>query len=251
MDAAVHDRRAWLDRIWNEHLGRMVGSEPFAPIVPISKKDLIAMDPRVPRAPGSEPLDMKLVRAGAGSEFDAAIVAWDLQPQWNGMESFCRWNETLRFYELLGASRVLPDAWRRSAVARRDDYASRPHPGSRPRPPRLERGAVFPLCMDPEFESLLTADEAALKRALAVTDRIHDWPTAWRDRGMRQPGDLLLGKAIEALPRQNAARRVVRGGWRQRKNEWGEYVLRRLIASPGGRDRIAAHPIVARLRELT
>jgi hypothetical protein len=104
--------------------------------------------------------------------------------------------------------------------------------------------------MQPEFEALLTSNEAHLKRALHVTGHIHDWPTAWNDRGMRQPGDFLLGRAIRVLPKGNVAQRVVRGDWRQRKNEWGEYVLRRLIENPASRASVETHPITQRLREL-
>ncbi len=136
-DVAVRSRQSWIDQILNEHLAPAVGCRRFELVVPISKKDVVALDPSVQRGTGSEPLDMKLARLGAGTRFDAAIIAWDLQPEWNGLGTFCRWEETKRLHTLIAESRVLPDSWRSFAAARRDDYLARAEPSQRLQVPQL------------------------------------------------------------------------------------------------------------------
>src|SRR4030042_1832235 len=73
-----------LNRIWNEILASKLDLHPFDPIVPISKKHLVAMDPATPSMSGAgERLDQLMVRMLERNTFDAAVVAWDLAQSWN------------------------------------------------------------------------------------------------------------------------------------------------------------------------
>lgn len=245
--AAPRAQSTWLERIWNDHLVRLAGCGAFEFVFPISKKDIVALDQPVT---GAEPLDMKLVRLGAGTSFDAAVVAWDLYPEWNGAGQFCRWEETKRLYELLGGSRQLPAAWRTWASQKHADYAGRATPAARTQPQRLRRSATIALCMDPEFEACITCDEAGVKRALGVSRSVPDWPRDWGQPGLRTPGDQLLGNAIRAARASGVRGSPVRGDWRTSKNEWDEYFLRRLRADSRAVSSVAAHPIAQRLREI-
>lgn len=249
-DTGIRRASTWLEEIWNGHLVPAVGRQPFEVVAPISKKDLVAMDPSIVRSTGSEPLDMKLVRLGAGEKFDAAVVAWDLQPAWNDLGAFCRWAECVRLYELLSQSNVLPEPWRMQAAQRLSDYGQRAVPNARPTPPQLRPGTVMPLCMDPEFESLLTANEAATRRALGLASTPSDWPGGWGPGGTRRPAEDVLRVAIECVPGNSPIRRRIRGGWRQQKSAWGEYLLRQLLAEDVGRQSVVSHPISVRLSEL-
>lgn len=241
---------SWLEVIWDGHLRQVSGCTPFSKVVPISKKDLIAMDPTGPRPTGSEPLDLKLRRLGAGREFDAAVVAWDLYPKWNGLDSFCRWDETVRLVERLAASPALPNAWRLAAEKRHADYTARTEPRDRIGPRPLAAGDVFPLCMDPEFEDILTLEERRVRKALKLSSTPPGWPGGWGGGAARHPSQDVLGPAISAAIRaRSPLTRQIRGGWKTKKPEWGEYLLRTLLADSKGRAAITNHPLVARLTE--
>jgi hypothetical protein len=194
---------------------------------------------------------MKLARLGAGISFDAAVVAWDLHPKWNVDGAFCRWDETVRLLDCLSKSTSLPDSWRSACAARHSAYIARPTPSDRASGPALSPGSVLPLCMDPEFEALLTVDERAVMKALGVAKRPSGWPSGWGAGGARRPGDDVLRRAIDSLPRESQVRRRVRGTWRQNKGAWGELLLREIVSDPAGRDGLAAHPVVTRFTELT
>lgn len=252
--AGVGLRRSisWVDEIWNTHLSGLVGGGGFDPIVPISKKDLVSMDKLIHRPTGSEPLDMKLRRLGAGTAFDAAVVAWDLYPEWNELGAFCRWEECVRLLECVASSEALPNNWREAAAAKANDYAERAVPSARTSLPQIAAGTILPLCMDPEFEALLTASEDAALRALKLSTKPAGWPSSgWGIGGAQRPSEDLVRRAIGSLPRDNPARRQIRGGWRENKNEWGEYILRSLLKDPAGHDVLKRHPICRRLAELT
>ena len=112
-------RSAALKRVWNDDLAPGVGVSPFDVVVPISKLNLVAMDPENPAMSGNgEGLDQLMVRMMAREPFDAAVVAWDLVPRWNPLGSYCRWDETLDFYRLLSESECLPEPWKRQAGKR-------------------------------------------------------------------------------------------------------------------------------------
>jgi hypothetical protein len=243
-----------LERIWNGNLRSALDLRPFALIVPISKRHLVAMDPRNPPMSGAgEPLDALMARMLRRAPFDAAVIAWDLVPAWNPEGAFCRWQETLDLYRFLAASTELPDLWRRKAAERYESLSRRPAPSRRAGPPSLEPGMVLPVCMDPMFESLLVQDEAAVKRAVGVRGRIQGWPSKGWGTSLRRPDQDLLAPAIGSLTRMRPrppVLRTVRGDMRTNKDGWGEYLLRRLLADGEARETLLAHPLCLRLREL-
>lgn len=249
-------RDAPLFRIWSEILPAHLGLRVLDPIFPISKKNLVAMDPSMPVMSGAgEGLDQLIARKLQGSAvFDAAIVAWDIVPAWNPTAESCRWQETLALYEGLARSDVLPDLWREQARSRLADLRARERPSARPSPPRLRPGVVLPLCMEPMFEGLLVQDEAAARRALGVQGRpVRDWPSGWGDRRSRRPDLQPLGEAIRAVkavrPQLDVVKRV-RGDLRTNKDEWGAWILERLLTDDSASELVRAHPTCARLREL-
>jgi hypothetical protein len=178
-DAAPRTSTTWLERIWNDHLTGAAGRHRFVAVHGISKRNVLALDPDHPPLVGTEALDDMLVRLGAGKEFDAAVVAWDVLPRWDDLPAPCRWEEQVRFYKHLSDSRAIPPTWVEYARRRRDDYRSRPRASQRAGPPSVRPGAILPLCMDPEFESLLVGNEAAVKRAFGLEGSVRDWPNGW------------------------------------------------------------------------
>ncbi len=247
--------REALEQIWNQHLGRALGLQPFAPIVPIGKTHLVAMDPRRPPMSGAgERLDQLMARVLTTRPFDAAVVAWDLVPAWNPQGEFCRWNETVDLYRFLAESDCLPAAWKEKARRRFEDLSRRHSPASRSGPPALEPGMVLPLCMEPMFETLLVQDEAAARRALGVSGRaIHGWPRqGWGDPQERHPDDRVLAPAIRSLQRLRPRPRIlgtVRGDMRTNKDGWGEYLLRQMLGDERARPLILSHALSRRLSE--
>jgi hypothetical protein len=243
-----------LDRIWNEDLKEALDLRPFALIVPISKRHLVAMDPRNPPMSGAgEPLDALIARMLRRNPFDVAVIAWDLVPAWNPEDAFCRWHETLDLYRFLAASTELPDLWKRKAAERYEALSERQIPSRRAAPPSLESGMVLPVCMDPMFESLLSYDEAAIKRALGISGRIQDWPSKGWGTSLRRPDQDLLAPAIGSLTRMRPrppVLRTLRGDMKTNKDGWGEYLLRRLLADKEARQTLLDQPLCRRLREL-
>jgi hypothetical protein len=237
-----------LARIWAEHLCGLAGVAGFSVVVPISKKHIVAMDPSNPKMSGAaEPLDQLIARRIRSDGFDAAVVAWDLVPAWSPSEAGCRWTETLDFYGLLAQSGDLPSAWVSYAEARFNELGGRQEPGARSSMPTLERGACVALCMDPMFEHLLVGNERAVKRALGITGRLDGWPR-WSNSA--NPDKRLLAPAIAALPRRSPVRRRIRGDFRTHKDEWGEYLLRQMLADDDLARALSNHPWPARLREI-
>ncbi len=250
-----------LNRIWNEVLRSELNLHPFDSIIPISKKHLVAMDPRSPCMSGSqEPLDYLIARkleiAGRLKQapFDVAIVAWDLVPAWNPEGEYCRWTETLDLYRFLADSQALPDVWKNQAHRRWQELEARRQPSDGVDLPPLEQGMVLAVCMEPMFESLLVQDEGAVKRALQVSETPRCWPRqGWGNPHERHPDTRILVPAIAAIqsikPRLRCVKHI-RGDMRTNKDGWGEYILRQLFLDPKVRNRIRQHPLPARLVEL-
>jgi len=244
-----------LEAIWRDCLGEALALYRFNPIVPINKKHLVAMDPRKPRmSGGGEALDQLIVRMMKRTPFDAAVVAWDLVPAWNPEGAFCRWEETLDLYRFLAESESLPQQWKEQAAMRYSDLRRRPSPGTRKTPLRLEQGIVLPICMEPMFESLLTQDEAAVRRALGVKKTPKGWPSrGWADPQTRRPDSEVLSPAIRSLfgirPKPGVLRKI-HGDMITHKNEWGELLLREMLADERAQAAILGHPIAVRLKEL-
>ena len=113
---------------------------------------------------------------------------------------------------------------------------------------------VLAICMEPMFESLLTQDESAVRRALGLRGQVRGWPRhGWADSGERRPDDRILAPAILAASNQRPKPepcRQIGGDMRTRKNEWGEFLLRKLLEDEKARATVLAHPIARRLAEL-
>lgn len=244
-----------LERIWKDCLGAELGLLPFEPIVPISKRHLVAMDPRNPPMSGSgEALDQLMKRVLERTPFDVAVVAWDLVPAWDPERGYCRWEETVDLYRFLAQSNDLPEIWKRQAARRFEDLQGRQAPSARSGLPPLEPGMVLPICMEPMFEGLLVQDEAAVKRVLGVQGRLPGWPSrGWADPVEHRPDQAVLGPAIRALSHMRprpAVLRTVRGDMRTNKDGWGEFLLRNLLEDNQARPVLLSHPLPRRLVEL-
>jgi len=75
----------FLRTIWQQHLVESLGLIHIERIVPINKKNLVAMDKamlNMVSGMGIVPLDELIARELRREEFDVAVVAWDLQPRW-------------------------------------------------------------------------------------------------------------------------------------------------------------------------
>lgn len=242
-----------LERLWNETLCARLGLPRFDHIFGISKRHLVAMDPSVKALSSvGESLDQLIARVQADKGFDAAVVAWDLHPRWNPEAIQCRWQETLNLYRGLSASEVLPKQWRNAAALRFRELSQRQSPSMRAAAPRLRPGSVLGLCMDKMFESLVTPNESAVRRAFGVAGtRVPGWPR-W-DAATATPDRSLLAPAVAATrrlrPVPDSARRV-RGGFDTRKTEWADYLIGRMLDSDDDRHLVADHPISVRLREV-
>lgn len=247
-------------KIWNEHLPTLLGIGGFEHVFGISKLALLAMDPANPPMSGNaEGFDHLLARQLAFHHFEAAVLAWDLHPKWNGMATYCRWDETLNLYRFLSQSTdtKLPVVWKEKAAQRYESLRARSSPSARTRPVRLEEGMVLPVCMEPMFEGLLVQNEAATWRALGNEGKTRPprWTAikGWGDPKERQPDSKILAPAISALramPDKPDCAKQIRGDFRTRKDEWGEYLLKQLMADARGRELLEAHPVCLRLKEL-
>ncbi len=245
----------FLRTIWQQHLVESLGLIHIERIVPINKKNLVAMDKamlNMVSGTGIVPLDELIARELRREEFDVAVVAWDLQPRWDPSAEACRWEEVLNLYRGLAESKApLDRPWRRWASDRFNELSRRNKEQSNPNPPSLETGAVLAVCMEPMFESLLIVCEQTIRRALGVKDRGRvKWPT-WNEHPQRP--EYLLGLAIKAArdvdPKPRAIK-LVRGDMKTAKHEWGEYFLRNMIQDPRCLEKVRRHRTAARLVEL-
>lgn len=247
----THPHRA----LWCETIAPLLGLPPPADVIPISKAHLAHLRRNDPAPPATKPLaisgsgealDQLMQRKLTAEPFDVAVVAWDLVPRLNHLSEECRWHETLELYRLLAVSTHLPEPWPARARGRFAELSQRPHPGARPQLPTLAPGTVLAVCMEPMFEGLL-ADEKALRAALGMKGvPSRRWPGKWDPR---RPDSELLGPAIAAAQAANV-KLPIRAGFQTAKDEWGAYLFRTILADPEHGPRLAAHPLVQRLREV-
>jgi hypothetical protein len=116
-------------------------------------------------------------------------------------------------------------------------------------------GSTAPLPMEPMFESVLVQDEAVARRAFGIRGRnVPDWPSqGWGDLRERRPDENILAPAIRAISRVRPklqAHRLIGGDLKTKKNEWGEYLLRRMLSDEHARLKVLEHPLSKRLAEL-
>jgi len=242
-----------LDEIWKTHLVRALRLPGFDRVVPISKKDVTALNPMGDASGvGAVPLDVRITVEVEAGNCDAVVVAWDIQPPWDHeIKPHCKSDELMWFYEGLAASHVLPDRpWKRWVETRHALLQARTV-GIRGKPSKIQRGAVLAVIMEPTFESLLMACEGTVRTILGVgRQEIVDWPR-WDAPG-RLPEDILFD-AIEAArrrARQSVAFRAIRGDMVTHKNDWAEYLLRMMLEDEACREAIRKHPIAARLASI-
>ncbi len=256
-DASECSRRADpLVSIWNDLLCESVGVPKFEFIYPMSKKHLVAMDPRNPTmSGGAEPFDEYLARMLKDDKFEAAVVAWDLVPSWNPNDEYCRYQETLDLYQFLGQSKSesLEEIWKTQAQQRHAELKAMSKE-QRLSPPRLRSGMVLALCMEPMFEVLMTFDEKAVRRALGLKQTPDGWPNKdWGNHKLKTPDRTLLQPAIGSLRRvrpKPACVRQVGGDFVTNKNGWGEYLLRKLLSDDKSQPQVLSTPFVERLARI-
>jgi len=249
-----------LDLIWREHLVKTLDLVEIDRIRPISKKNILRMDPTA-RMSGSGAIaidemiaaDIEKAKA-AKTDVDAFVIAWDLQPPWDPKVAACRSDEVLSFYYGLANSNALPDdPWRIIAARRHHELSiRRQNPGAPAPRPRLVRGAIHAMCMEHTFESLLMVCETRIREILGVASlNVLDWP-AW-DQSARRPEDILqlAIKATRKLAKQRSrVARVIPGDMTTAKNDWGEYFLRKMIEDPDCLERLRDHPISRRMKAI-
>ncbi len=242
--------------LWNVTLLPALGRRPVDVVVPIGKDAISRM--RGLRTSTSAPgLDARIDETrrtyALDPERDALVIVWDLEPIDRGRPR-CAWDEKIGVYHGLASSPLLAGtAWARSAMARHAALqllkgrapGGQNHSAVRP-------GTVLGLCMDPMFEALLARDGRAIRRALGLAADPQDWPSGWGS-GERDPSARLLAPAIDAMRRVRPrpdVRRLIRENWQNAKDEWGDYLLRKLLVEPDQAAAVRAHPIAARLRHI-
>lgn len=232
--------RATLDHAWNSIL-ESAGLRSFDRYYPISKTHLVAMDPSKPKMSGAaEGFDDYVRRMHQRDSFDAVVVAWDLAPPWDTSAPGCRWQETLSIYDNIQKRKRIPDPFLSWASGRYMELKARKNPSARTALPKLEKGSIWPVCMEPEFESLLISDEKALKRAVGLSGvQARNWPSRKINQNKR-----FLAEAIVAAS-QDIKKRI-RGDWRTNQYGWCEYLVKQLAAESYW----ASHQVVLRLREI-
>ena len=238
--------------LWQDLMVRELELLPFARVVPIDKRALVAMDPESPPMSGaSVGLDELILREIEGGGIDVAVVAWDLLPPWDPRADICRWDECMSLYRHLSRSTVLPNAWLRNAASRYAELRARPSPNARPGVPRPKSDSVLTVCMEPMFEAVLMACEDGVRRALGVGGRrVPGWPR-WSgpgvvDRDVIQPS---VSAARAMRPKPHVFRQIP-GDFRTAKHEWAEYLLRKLFADRRCRERVVQSPTCRRLMEV-
>lgn len=241
-------------RLWQDAVLGNLNLPKFDFVYAINKKYLISMRPNAPKMSGASlKLDEFIERKRIVDNFDCAVVAWDLVPGWaGGVGGLCRWEETVEFYKGIASSTALPAAWANYAKTREKDLTSRRSPSQRTQLTKLAPNAILAVCMDTMFESLIVADEQAVKKALGCSGkRISDWPRAWKNLPPRPDSDLLspaISAARKFRPKLEEAF-AVRGDLITAKHEWGYYFLNSMLA-PTGSQKCRNHQIATRLREI-
>jgi hypothetical protein len=246
-----------LGRIWQTHLVQCLQLIAIDRVVPIDKTYLVAMErPEVNKkklsGAGWQPLDLLIARELEKEDFDVAVIAWDLQPPWDPNAKACGPQEVVKLYHGLSESEALPDEpWRRWARNRFRELGGRKKGQRKPDTPSLEAGAILAVCMEPVFESLLIVCEQTIMRTLGVKHRGRvKWPT-WNKH--RDRPENLLQLAIKAArqvrPMPEAINRVP-GDMITAKNNWDEYLLRKMIEDEQCLAEVRQHPTAARLVRL-
>ena len=263
-EAAASRRRDDLSSLWRTLCTTIGAMEPSI-VFPISKKHLVAMDQGTARAGrrpaisgASEGLDDFFKRQLTNTPFDTAIVAWDLAPPWATNSAGCRWQETIDLYASMERRARLPEPFLSWVRSRYQELLSRQNAQARPRPLRLQPGAILPLCMETSLESWFIderngrlGNDNCLRNALSVRGRkVRDWPASLTLGDRRSAKDYLVAAIVAAQrlrPLPEEIKRV-RGGWDTNQEGWGHYLASAL--SKHCAETWQSHPIAVRLAEL-
>ncbi|MBK7823675.1 hypothetical protein [Nannocystis sp.] len=245
-------------RLWNTLLPAL-GRTSVDVVVPIGK-DAITNMLGLPGSTSAPGLDARICDARRTHKLDPArdalIVAWDLEPPVDKDQRRCAWDEKIGVYQGIASSplALLRDtAWAAcaaKAATQLENLRDVPPTGRSQR--TVKAGAVLAVCMEPMFEALFTHDGRAVRRALDLKDDPPGWPTGWGPNE-RDPSRKLMGPAIAAIHRMRPAhpvRKIIRETWRNAKDEWGEYILRKLLADETQRKLILEHAISRRLKNI-
>jgi len=243
----------WFEELWLKVIPGALGVRRAERVVPINKKHLVALDPAIQKLRSktsgtSVGIDELIAAELRDRPFDAAVVAWDLQPPWDPEATPCRWQETLWLYEALASNSSLPPIWQRWARDRITELRARDVPSERASVPVLQEGAVLAVCMDPMFEGLMRHEDGVRHTLGLRAKQVKNWPTGWNTA--KNP-KRLLQKAIVAArdvrPMPDLVRKI-RGDMETAAHEWGCTFL-----TPTNKvllDHARSHPIAARLRQL-
>ena len=240
-----------LEQLWSKEIPRAVGCATPAKVFGISKGSLAAMTLKktaLRRTTAiAEPLDAVLERVRVTHNIDCFVVVWDLVPPWDKQAQMCRWTETLGFYEGLSLSDTLDARFRDFAAARFNEMRQRVAPSAREQVPKLVRGGVLAVCVEPLFESVFM-DERAMKGSLGIARKhAKGWPAGW-DSGNANASEV-IGAAVDAgrdaKPPSLVFRRI-RQGYETLKTEWGIH----FIQSRAFDNSLRRHPLGKRLAEI-
>lgn len=258
--SAPHGPKDHCARLWNHTLLPALGRAPADVIVPIGKDSITIMLGL--RASSAAPgLDTRIVevirRHQIDPERDALVIAWDLEPVDKGRPR-CAWHEKLGLYRGIAES-PLPGlqntAWVRSAaaqMARIEQFGGVPPEGLNRS--RLRPGTVLGICMEPMFEGLLAQDGRAVRRAMDLSSEPPGWPPArkWNPHE-RNPSSTLLAAAVDAMREMRPKaelRKKLHAIYDEAKDEWCDYLLRRLFEVSDHAAVIRSHPIARRLAHI-
>lgn len=241
-------------RLWNTTLLPALGRTSVDVVVPIGK-DAITNMLGLPGSSSAPGLDARICDArkthNLEPERDALIVAWDLEPVDEGQRR-CAWDEKLSVYQGIAHS-PLPllkgTAWTASAASAAKHLKALegvPPTGHSSR--IVEPGSILAVCMEPMFEALFTRDGRAVRRALDLKQDPPGWPTGWGPE-QRDPSKKLMGPAIAAIRRmrpKHQVRRIIREAWENAKDEWSEYIIRKLLTDETQHEALLEHSISQR-----
>lgn len=229
-----------LRQLWEE-LARLSNASGSVVVHGFDKSQIVSLkeDPRV-RLVAPSPLDIFIDQRYRDTPFDVLVVAFDALPPNQLLNHSCMRSEVDFVLRRMVERKHLPRPFAPEAERLLKHYDSRPQqPRGRGRPPR---GAFDVIYMEPVFESLLIADEAAVRRALGHARTPKDWPTF--SRRVKRPDRTVLPRAVSlAAP---DARTRVGGTFDTNKHGWALAIVRE--AARG--NRFAAHPIARRLRDV-
>lgn len=173
---------------------------------------------------------------------DNVVIAFDCKPAITAadLQGLGRCAEIEWLLRRMIQRRVLPEPFLAAANELQRWYANAPRsPRGTGRPPRL---ALELLYMDPCFDALFAADEAAVRTATGHSSYPKDWPTFHRKA--QNPERTFLDRATRLATRE--ARAGIHGTYLADRNEWGC----RFITHAQDTSRLFQHPIATRLATL-